>query len=213
MLLRLWLLLLAASVSARNVTLLALTGSLRRLSANAALARAAAAASPALSLAPRLDALPYFDADLEAAPPLPAPVAALRALAAAADGFLLASPEYNAAPSAVLKNAIDWLSRPGPEGASPLRGKPYALVSAGGGSGGLRGQRALAAVLGDLGMAQVGAAGAPVAVQIWDGAPHFDGDTGDLTDPRVRAQIGALVLELEEAASEHQRLGAARGEL
>ena len=59
---------------------------------------------------------------------LPASVVELRRQAFAASGFFFATPEYNGFTSAVLKNAIDWLSRAGPEGASPLKGKPFAIV-------------------------------------------------------------------------------------
>jgi len=187
----------------RNISILALTGSLRKHSANAALARAAAASSPSVTLAPRLDGLPYFDADLEAAPPLPPPVAALRAQALAADAFIFATPEYNGAPSGVFKNAYDWLSRAGAEGASPLKGKPFAMLSAGGSSGGARAQRAIVAMVGDVGMVPVGGVGA-VAVQLWDGVTRFDATTGELTDEGVRAKIAALVRELEAAAAAAQ---------
>ena len=64
-------------------------------------------------------------------------VEALRKQAFAASGFFFATPEYNGFTSAALKNAIDWLSRAGPEGVSPLKGKPMAIVSAGGGGGGI----------------------------------------------------------------------------
>lgn len=156
--------------------ILGLSGSLRRLSSNTALLRAAMAASSAVAPSPvSLAALPHFDADLEEAP-LPAEVAALRAAAFAARAFLFATPEYNGLTSSALKNALDWLSRAGPEGRSPLAGKPYAVVSAGGGSGGLRGQRAVDLVAGDLKMQRV--EGPLVAVKLFDGVERFDGETG-----------------------------------
>jgi len=193
---------LAASVGAtgistldRNVTVLALSGSLRRLSANSALARAASAVSPFVVLAPRLDALQFFDADIEAAPNLPVAVAALRAQAFAADAFFFATPEYNAAIPAVLKNAIDWLSRDGPEGESPLHGKPFGVVSAAGRSGGRRAQASLAAVPADSAMFPVGDA---VNVNLWDGEKRFSSKTG------VREDIRVLVKALLRA-SQHAR--------
>ena len=109
------------------VSILAFGGSLRALSSNAALARFAASASPAVTLAAKLDNLPFFDQDIEDKA-LPASVVELRRQAFAASGFFFATPEYNGFTSAVLKNAIDWLSRAGPEGASPLKGKPFAIV-------------------------------------------------------------------------------------
>ena len=189
----------AAPPSSANTTILALSGSLRRLSSNSALARAAAASSPLVALAPRLDALPFFDADREV--PLPPPVAALRAAAFAARGFFFATPEYNGATSAVLKNAIDWLSRAGPEGVSPLKGKPFVVVSAGGGGGGMRGQANVHAVAAASGMAPVASSsGPPLAIKLFDGAPRFSPDTGDLVEPASLARVAALVAELLEAA-------------
>lgn len=110
-----------------SVSILAFGGSLRALSSNAALARFAASASPAVTLAAKLDNLPFYDQDIEDKA-LPASVVELRRQAFAASGFFFATPEYNGFTSAVLKNAIDWLSRAGPEGASPLKGKPFAIV-------------------------------------------------------------------------------------
>jgi len=70
--------------------------------------------------------LPLYDGDVEAAG-IPAGVQALAAKVAAADGLLIASPEYNFSVPGVLKNAIDWLSRTKP---MPLRGKRALLISA-----------------------------------------------------------------------------------
>ncbi len=84
--------------------ILALSGSLRRQSANTALTRAAAAAAGgAITLAPRLDSLPFFCEDVERAG-LPPTVAALRAQAFQASAFFFATPEYNGNTSGALKN-------------------------------------------------------------------------------------------------------------
>ena len=179
---------------------LALGGSLRRLSANNALARAAAASSPGnVTLWPSpLSDLPFFDADIEV--PLPPSVAALRAAAFDASGFFFGSPEYNGLPTAVLKNALDWLSRGGPEKLSPLKGKPFAIASAAGRSGGANSQRALASMLtGACSMQHIGADA--LLVNQWDGTIHFDAVSGDLIDEEVRARIAARVGELVEAAA------------
>lgn len=72
-------------------------------------------------------ALPFYDGDLEAASGLPAGVQELVARIAAADGLVIASPEYNFSVPAVLKNAIDWVTRAKP---MPLRGKTALLLSA-----------------------------------------------------------------------------------
>jgi NAD(P)H-dependent FMN reductase len=96
--------------------------------------------------------------------------------------------------------AIDWLSRSGPEGASPLRGKPFAVVSAGGGSGGAGGAASVAAICERFKMQRVGAAGG-VAVRLFDGTARFDGASGELADAAVRAAVAALVAELQGAAA------------
>lgn len=129
------------------LTLLGLSGSLRRDSLNTALLRTAADRLPAdvrLDLHDLRD-VPFYDGDLEAAGGHPA-VDALTAAAREADGLLLAFPEYNWSIPAVLKNALDWLSRGGP--ASPLHRMPTALLSAAGGSGGSRAHAHMRDVLG-----------------------------------------------------------------
>jgi chromate reductase len=190
----------AARSGSAPLPLLALCGSLRARSANCALARAAAAASPAVALAPRLD-LPLFDADVEAAGNggYPPAVALLREQARAAAGFVFAFPEYNAAPSGVFKNALDWLSRPGPEGASPIKGKPFIVLTAGGASGGARAQRALQGMVADAGMTNAGAGAEPVAVKLFDGTARFDAQGDFLADPAVLALVAAQVRALEAA--------------
>ena len=187
----------AARSGSAPLPLLALCGSLRARSANCALARAAAAASPAVALAPRLD-LPLFDADVEADGYPPA-VALLREQARAAAGFVFAVPEYNAAPSGVFKNALDWLSRPGPEGASPIKGKPFIVLTAGGASGGARAQRALQGMVADAGMTNAGAGAEPVAVKLFDGTARYDAQGDYLADPAVLALVAAQVRALEAA--------------
>ena len=110
------------------VPVLALSGSLRRASFNTALLVAAGRASETLYLTrfERLADLPMFDADIEAAGE-PEAVGALRAALGRSDGLLLACPEYNAGPSAAMKNAIDWLSRPP---ARMLRGMAVGMIGA-----------------------------------------------------------------------------------
>lgn len=113
-----------------QATILTLVGSLRAASINRQLAKLAVEAAPAgvlLSIYDGLDALPFYNEDLDTANP-PAAAAALRAAAARADAALIVTPEYNGTIPAVLKNAIDWLSRPW--GASDLKDKPVAVIGA-----------------------------------------------------------------------------------
>jgi len=119
---------------------LAIAGSLRQRSYNKMLLQAAAEVSPPvldIEAYRDLAAIPLFDEDLDrdtAGGTLA--VKKLRAQVKAADGLLISTPEYNQSVSGVLKNAIDWLSRPGPE--EVLIGKPVAIVGASGGRWGTR---------------------------------------------------------------------------
>jgi len=109
---------------------LGITGSLRRGSYNHALLREAAERLPTgaeWSEFERLREIPPYDADLEALE-TPAAVAELREAMREADAVLVATPEYNHSIPGVLKNALDWASRPA--GQSALTGKPAAVVGA-----------------------------------------------------------------------------------
>ena len=117
--------------------ILAFAGSLRRESFNKKLvpiaAKAARDAGAEVTLIDLKDfPLPLFDQDLEAGQGMPENGAKLRKLFTDHDGLLVASPEYNSSVTAVLKNVIDWVSRPAP-GEPPavaFRGKVAALMSA-----------------------------------------------------------------------------------
>lgn len=126
--------------------LLGLAGSIRKGSHNRALLHAVGACLPAgatLTIFDRLAEIPTFDPDLAADPE---PVAAWKDALRGADGLVIATPEYNYSVPGVLKNAIDWASRPPPT--SPLRGKPVGIVSAAAGmSGGMRAQYHLRQIL------------------------------------------------------------------
>ena len=109
---------------------LGITGSLRRDSYNHALLREAAERLPAgveLVEFERLREIPPYDADLEAEV-TPEAVAELRQAMREADAVLVATPEYNHSIPGVLKNALDWASRPA--GQSALTGKPAAVIGA-----------------------------------------------------------------------------------
>jgi chromate reductase len=114
-----------------TLKILGIAGSLRRGSFNAAALRAAQELAPAGMTIDIFDiaAIPLYNEDVKAQgfPPV---VADLRARIKAADGLLLATPEYNYSTSGVMKNVIDWASRP-PE--QPFDGKPIALMGASGG--------------------------------------------------------------------------------
>ena len=112
-----------------RVRILAIPGSLRRGSQNRALLRAAQELAPA-GVEVRvfgLNALPPYDGDVEAAG-FPEPVRALHEAIRGADALLIATPEYNGSIPGVLKNVLDWASRPYRDNA--LRGTPAAVVGA-----------------------------------------------------------------------------------
>ncbi|WP_231972848.1 MULTISPECIES: NAD(P)H-dependent oxidoreductase [unclassified Mycobacterium] len=118
---------------ADNIKVLALVGSLRTASINRQIAELAADIAPegvSVTVFEGLAELPFYNEEIDDAmntdaPPL-APVAALRTAAADADAALVVTPEYNGSIPAVIKNAIDWLSRPFGNGA--LKGKPLAVI-------------------------------------------------------------------------------------
>src|SRR5687768_6829547 len=119
-------------------TIIGIAGSLRRASYNLMLLRAAADAMPhgvSLEIASIRD-IPLYDADVESEQGLPAPVQQLKDRIAAADGLLIATPEYNNAMPGVLKNTIDWLSRPPADIARVFRGLPLGFIGATPGMGG-----------------------------------------------------------------------------
>jgi chromate reductase, NAD(P)H dehydrogenase (quinone) len=112
------------------VRILGISGSLRRGSHNTDLLRAAARSLPPgveLEIYDGLAELPHYNEDLDVEP-LPEAAARLRRTFASADGLLIATPEYNGSVPGVLKNAIDWASRPFPE--NVLKGKPAAVIGA-----------------------------------------------------------------------------------
>jgi chromate reductase len=126
---------MSAPPSPVALRVLGICGSLRAQSYNRALLRAAHELAPeAMQIADfDIAPLPSYNQDVEAAG-IPEPVAALKRAIAEADGLLVVSPEYNYGIPGVLKNAIDWASRP--PGKSPLNGKPAALMGASMGMGG-----------------------------------------------------------------------------
>ena len=113
-----------------------IAGSLRKASYNRALLRAAIElAPPGMEVAPfdRLRDVPLYDGDIEAAGD-PEPVTALKTAIRSADALLVVTPEYNYGVPGVLKNAIDWASRPST--GSVLNGKPAAIMGASAGRAG-----------------------------------------------------------------------------
>jgi chromate reductase len=106
--------------------ILAISGSLRAVSSNTSVLRAAARLAPdgvEIALFDGLAGLPFFNPDLDG-DTIPAPVAAFRRLVGEADGLLISSPEYARGVAGVLKNALDWLV-----GSQEFPNKPVALIN------------------------------------------------------------------------------------
>jgi chromate reductase len=172
--------------------LLAISGSLRAESYNTALARAAADVAPPgveVELFEGLGDLPLFDADLEDHDD--AAVRHLRDSIAEADAVLFVTPEYNGSIPGVLKNAVDWASRP--RGEAPLLNKTVAVAGASTGQyGALWAQQDLRRVLGVAG-ARVVCPELPVgrAQDVCDesGAPS------PIVAERLRQHVAALCSE------------------
>lgn len=171
-------------------TIIAISGSLRAGSYNTALARAAAGFSPAdcrIELVSIRD-IPLYDGDVEAAG-MPAPVEALKQRIAAASGLLLVTPEYNNSVPGVLKNAVDWLTRPPKDMARVFGDLPFGIIGATPGPGGTRlSQTAWLPVMRQLGVRPFFAK----AVYLANAREAFD-EHGALLDPKLRGVVEAYV--------------------
>lgn len=134
-------------------------------------------------------AMPIYDGDLEEREGLPPAARKLKDVFHSHSGLLIASPEYNSSISAVLKNTIDWLSRPAP-GEKPLGcfvGKVCGLMAASPGAlGGLRGLVHLRAILGNIEAIVL-----PQQVAVMKAHEAFD-DAGKLKDAAVQANVEAI---------------------
>ena len=171
--------------------LLGLAGSLRAGSYNRGLLRAAAELAPAGTVFEEHDlrGLPFYDGDLEAAGD-PDSVRELKDAIRQADAILIATPEYNRGIPGVLKNAIDWASRPAL--ASPLAGKPVAIMGATTGfAGTARAQQQLRDALEFPGALVV----QRPEVLVSEAYLRFD-EHGELVDEETRAEIAELLAVL-----------------
>jgi chromate reductase len=172
------------------VRVLGLCGSLRKGSFNRMALRVAEALVPdgMMLAAHEIGAIPLYNADVEKEG-LPAPVKALREALAAADAVLFVTPEYNHSLSGVLKNAIDWASRPPDQ---PFDGKPCAMMGASPGLlGTVRAQLHLRHVCIYLNMFPLNRP----QVFITHADKKFDAE-GNLTDEMARKLIRELLVAL-----------------
>lgn len=171
-----------------------IAGSIRAGSYNRALLRAAAELAPeGLEIEPwdRVREVPLYDADIDKDGERPEPVEELKRRIGEADGVLVASPEYCYSIPGVLKNAIDWVSRPGYK--SPLVNKPVAIIGASGSTvGTARGQIHLRDVMFSCLSLNFPHAGVLVA----QAATKFD--DGRLTDEATRRFLAAYLRQFAD---------------
>ena len=133
--------------------------------------------------------LPLFDEDLEAAEGLPDKARELKEIMLRHDGLLIAAPEYNSSITPLLKNTIDWISRPG-DGEKALtayEGKVAAIMSASPGRlGGLRGLSHLRSILSNIGVLVI-----PDQVAVSEAHKAF-GPDGNIVDEKLQSSVEEL---------------------
>jgi chromate reductase len=180
--------------------ILAIPGSLRRGSHNARLLRHAAERAPDridIDVYTDLKSIPPYDED-DDTDPAPAPVAALRRAVADADGILIATPEYNSSIPGVLKNAIDWVSRP--RASTPFQNKPAAVIGASTGQfGAVWAQAETRKVL-----ASAGARVVDLDLPLAKAHEAFDADDV-LIDAGHHARLDEVIAALAQTISERER--------
>ncbi|MGZ8176474.1 NADPH-dependent FMN reductase [Williamsia sp. SKLECPSW1] len=178
------------STQQRTAEIAVIVGSLRSGSVNRQVAQVAADVAPegaTVRIVEDLSSVPFYDEDVDAEPLDPA-AARLRAAVDSADAVLIVTPEYNGTMPAVVKNAIDWTSRP--FGAGALRGKPVAVIGASAGRYG--GKWAIADTQRSVGVAGgvvVEEAAVPIAAATLGDAPVAE--VAEVT-ARVRDAVVAL---------------------
>ncbi|WP_417242876.1 NADPH-dependent FMN reductase [Celeribacter sp.] len=183
-------------------------GSARKASTNKRLAalaaRTAREAGAEVTLIDLADFdMPIYNGDIETDSGLPENAKRLKQLFVEHDGFFIASPEYNSSISAVLKNALDWISRPHTEnepGLWAFQGKVAAIGSvAPGALGGLRGLVPLRMMLGNIGVTVV-----PNQVAVSDGFNAFNDDGGLLAE-MPSGMLNATITQLIETTGALKR--------
>lgn len=181
-------------------TVAVLLGSLRSQSVNRRLARIAvdnAGPDIVVEIVDGLGDLPFYNEDIDPDTPdgagsvLDEAVAAVRAAVASADAVLVVAPEYNGSLPAVLKNAIDWLSRPYGRGA--LVDKPVGIMSASSSRGGGERMRTDA-------VKAIGIAGGRVVEEVRVGLRASEVGSGDTVDEAIVSQVTGAIEVLVDAA-------------
>lgn len=186
-----------------TANLIFISGSTRQQSFNSRLAKSAAAIAQQLGAnAEFVDLadypMPIYNGDLEEAEGLPEAAIALKERFVAADGVCIASPEYNSSLPALLKNSLDWISRPAHKEEPPLhafKGKTALILAASPGAlGGIRVLVPLRLWLSNIGMNVLGG---QLAVAK---AHECFGEQGELTHDYYRKQLNQLVQQFVDAS-------------
>jgi NAD(P)H-dependent FMN reductase len=189
-------------------TILGISGSLRQGSFNSALLRAAAELVPDgtnIEIA-SIREIPLYDGDVEREQGVVEPVRALKRRIVETDAVLIVTPEYNNSVPGVLKNAIDWLSRPPADIGRVFGDRPVAVIGATPGRGGtMLAQNAWLPILRTLGtLPWFGG-----RLYVSDASRVFDGK-GRLQDDRIRADLTHLLDEFAKFVSDAASVSAAR---
>lgn len=185
------------------ITIVGISGSLRKGSFNSAVLRAAADLMPPDSTlqVESIAGIPLYDGDDEAAHGVPAAAARLKDAVAAADGLLLVTPEYNNSIPGVTKNAIDWMSRPPADVPRVFRDKPVAIAGASpGGFGTILSQNAWLPVFRTLG-AELWAGGRLLVSR----AGSVIDNQGEVTDAATRENIAKFLKGFVEHVAARKR--------
>jgi chromate reductase len=175
----------------RPIRVLGIVGSLRRESYNRRLVEAARQLTESMTIEPAsLAGIPIYNPDTDVDGTRPGDVERLKVAIADADALLISTPEYNYSIPGVLKNAIDWASRP--SAASPLRGKPIGIMGASPSSlGGVRAQEHLKLVM----MSTMALVMPHPTVAVGHAGDKFD-QTGTLVHEPTRKFLAAFLREL-----------------
>lgn len=175
-----------------SIHVLGIFGSLRQESSNRGLVLLAQKLAPAevsFTFYDKIGSLPFYNEDLEDSSRTPASVVEWRNLVKSADALFISAPEYNFGPSAVLKNAIDWASRP--MGQHVLSGKVISLISSSGGTGGAHMIEQLGGILGLLGNTVISEPNGQIA----KGAERIS-PAGSTADPAIQALVSDRISAL-----------------
>ncbi|WP_153505220.1 NADPH-dependent FMN reductase [Cumulibacter manganitolerans] len=172
------------------MNVLVLVGSLREESTNRRLAETVGSHLPegvAATVYGSLDALPFYSEDVDG-DAAPTTVTEFRAAVSGADALVVVTPEYNGTMSGVIKNAIDWASRP--FGAGAIAGKPVAVLAASGSARGAQWAREDAVKVLRI------AGAAPLERTFGLGAAHSAFTDAGLANDAIAAELRALLGEL-----------------